>query len=462
MNIVPSKDRSTIRREKINSDQLGIRTWRYWLFVLILVAGFGIPDHEWRRSLAYADTDYTGSENITADRLAGVNKRSTICKLILAFIGIGCFWRQRRFKLCKQTPLLWLTYAMAAIISGSVLWSINPALSLFKAGSLGCLVVSAMGFATFTTLRQLLEWIALTCAIFILAGLAAEISLGTFNLGSGERFTGTTHPNTEAIFGAILCLCARLFYRSDRRSWFAISLFALGAIIIYLTKSRTTLAAVVASLAVTQLLTIRGTRRWYLMLAVAFVGGVTLFATLLINQQGAGKLSEMAVMGRTENVSSLTGRLPLWEELLTSLAKSPVLGYGYLAFWDADRVEYLSDTFRWEIPHGHNMYLDMALDVGIVGSLLYVCWLLSALVRAANLFAKNGKAEYAIVAGILVFAMINGIAESLFKLPGFPLFILIATTISLLHQEPDTATRTDTSLPLKTISPKRTGVSDRL
>ena len=46
------------------------------------------------------------------------------------------------------------------------------------------------------------EWnfsLALTCCSFILLGIVAEIALGTFvPLVDGYRFTGTTHPNTQA------------------------------------------------------------------------------------------------------------------------------------------------------------------------------------------------------------------------------------------------------------------------
>ena len=156
----------------------------------------------------------------------------------------------------------------------------------------------------------------------------------------------------------------------------------------------------------------------------------------MLSAQSVGQLGNIVAMGRTDDVSSLTGRLPLWEELLTWIYKSPMLGYGYLAFWDAKRVEYLSETFSWEIPHGHNMYLDITIDVGIIGAILFVSMLICALVATARLYTRTGKVEYAIVAGIFVCAMINGAGESLFKLPGFPLFVLVSTFIALMH-EPD-------------------------
>jgi O-antigen ligase len=171
-----------------------------------------------------------------------------------------------------------------------------------------------------------------------------------------------------------------------------------------------------------------------LIVACLFVVGFAAIGSALLSAQSTGELGNLMAMGRSDDVSSLTGRLPLWEELLHWVNKSPLVGYGYLAFWDSKRVEYLSDTFRWEIPHGHNMYLDITLDVGIVGLILFVSLLIFALYSAAKLYVQTGKVEYAIVAGIFICAMVNGAGESLFKLPGFPLFVLISTFIALLHE----------------------------
>ncbi len=442
MSIVASMDRKSIRApdaQESTHTQATMPTWLYLLGTAILVVGFAVSEHGWTQSIHFAEIDemmYDGTENVTADRLGGIDKLSTVTRISLAIFGLACFWYQKRFRLRKNSPLLWIGLAFGGMIYGSFFWSINPMHTLFKLIVLSCIGAAALGFATAFSLRQLLEWVAITCTIYIAIGILAEISLGTFQIGGGHRFVGTTHPNTEAIYGSIVCLSAQLFLRPGRSRTFAICIFSLAVICILLTKSRTTLAAVVVSFVVMQVLAARGNKRLLLILGCLFGAGLILVGSVLLHAQSAGKLGEIMAMGRTDDVSSLTGRLPLWEELLTWINKSPVLGYGYLAFWDAKRVEYLSETFSWEIPHGHNMYLDITIDVGIFGAILFVSMLICALVASARLYAKTGKVEYAIVAGIFICAMINGAGESLFKLPGLPLFVLISTFIALLH-EPD-------------------------
>ncbi len=442
MSIVASRERPISRSAnapETTGSAAEIPTWFYFLGLVILVIGFSVSEHGWRQSEHFAHVDemlYDGSENITADRLDGIDKSATVTRISLALFGLACFWFQKRFRLRTNSPLLWIGLAFGGMIYGSFFWSVNPVHTLFKLVVLSCIGGAALGFATAFSLRQLLEWIAITCAVYISVGFLAEISLGTFQIGGGHRFTGTTHPNTEAIYGSIVCLTAQLFIRSDRSKLFTIGLILLAVCCIILTKSRTTLAAVVVSFVVMQILAFRGNNRILLVLACLFAAGLVAVGASMLSAQSVGQLGNIVAMGRTDDVSSLTGRLPLWEELLTWIYKSPMLGYGYLAFWDAKRVEYLSETFSWEIPHGHNMYLDITIDVGIIGAILFVSMLICALVATARLYTRTGKVEYAIVAGIFICAMINGAGESLFKLPGFPLFVLVSTFIALLH-EPD-------------------------
>lgn len=413
-----------------------VSTWAYFLVLFIFCVGFWFPEHGWNQSVYFANLDelvYDGSENLTADKLNGINTRATVSRILLCMFGLACFWFQRRFRLRVSAPILWIGLAFAAVVYASSLWSINPTHTLFKLVVLSCLGGAALGFATAFTLRQLLEWLALACAIYISLGILAEISLGTFAIGGNHRFVGTVHPNTEAIFGAVLCLSARLFYTPDRSKVLTICFLALAVFCIYLTKSRTTLAAVVVSFIVMQILAARGSNRVYLILACFFAFGCIAAGSILLSVRNTGQISSIIAMGRTEDLSTLTGRLPLWEELLDWVYRRPVLGYGYLAFWDAKRVEFLSQTFFWEIPHGHNMYIDIALDVGLVGAVLFVSMLVGAIITAARIYARTNQVEYAIVVGIYICAIINGIGESLFKLPGLPLFVLVSTFIALMH-----------------------------
>ncbi len=404
------------------------------LFVFVT---FWFVEHSWDASLfAYmAQESYTGSENITADRLSQVNPISTVMRLILAGWGVLCFCFAPKFLIRFSSPLFWAMSAAGVFYLSSAFWSVQPSHTVFKLMVLGAMVVAAAGIASALSIREFLTAITLVCLSFVCVGVLSELSQGTFRLGGDYRFIGTTHPNTEAIYASILCLTARMFATdSNKLNAVTIFLFVIGMGVVWITKSRTTLAGLLVSLVFIQILAVRGSNRLLLVSSMIALVCLGLAGFTMISQSSSGALGEFVTMGRKDDVSSLSGRLPLWEELVDSIYKSPLIGYGYLAYWDAKRVEYLSETFRWEIPHGHNLYLDTMLDVGLLGFILVVLMMFAALWQAMKLYGKTSQIEYPIVFGLFTYAAFNGFAESLFKLPNFPLFVVATCCFSMILQ----------------------------
>jgi exopolysaccharide production protein ExoQ len=82
-------------------------------------------------------------------------------------------------------------------------------------------------------------------------------------------------------------------------------------------------------------------------------------------------------MGRDE---TLTGRTDLiWSELIPIALKNPVLGVGYGAFW-------IRPIFDFSINEAHNGYLDVFIELGIIGIILLMFLIIS--------FYKKARAEF--------------------------------------------------------------------
>jgi O-antigen ligase len=73
---------------------------------------------------------------------------------------------------------------------------------------------------------------------------------------------------------------------------------------------------------------------------------------------------------------TLTGRTDLWKDLL-ALSASPVFGAGYDSFWLGDRLEKLWEKYWWLPNEAHNGYLEVYLNVGLIGLLLLAGILIS-------------------------------------------------------------------------------------
>ena len=100
-------------------------------------------------------------------------------------------------------------------------------------------------------------------------------------------------------------------------------------------------------------------------------------------------LAPKAVWGLLGRDASLTGRAPLWRQVLRAVAERPLLGHGYAGFWsdDSPQVQYLWLLAGWRAPDSHNGYLDTALQLGAAGLGGYLfLWgrVLSRAVRAAR------------------------------------------------------------------------------
>jgi O-antigen ligase len=201
-----------------------------------------------------------------------------------------------------------------------------------------------------------------------------------------------------------------------------------------MTRSRTTLAAVVLSGIFTWFLTFKPRYRVFataatLLLFVA-IGLALGLARGNIRAAVAGKLA----MGRSDDVTTLTGRLPLWELLWEAIEEQPLIGHGYLAFWTREKIEYMSDQLNWEVPHGHNMYLDVLLDGGLIGLVLFGAIFLLASAQSLFRSIVYRDRDMALVFGFVSFAIVHGVAESLFKLPTFLAFMLLALLLRMALQ----------------------------
>jgi O-antigen ligase len=138
-----------------------------------------------------------------------------------------------------------------------------------------------------------------------------------------------------------------------------------------------------------------------------------LAAISIVPPRYLGEFQSLLLLGRAEDASNLTGRLPVWQGLMPHLAERLWLGYGYRAFWDRARVEEFRDyTGGWQVPDAHNSYLEMVLNVGILGAApLFLAMLLALLIfgRRAMRHFDVGSAFFA---GLIFSLFIGGMAEA--------------------------------------------------
>jgi len=143
------------------------------------------------------------------------------------------------------------------------------------------------------------------------------------------------------------------------------------------------------------------------------------------------------LLGRDEG---LTGRTQMWSLVTVMISEKPVLGYGYGAFWRGYEGPsgLIWDAMRTEIFYSHNGFLDVCLDIGLVGTGLfiigYVIGFRRALTKAALL--RHSTQMWPIL--FLVFLFISNITEgSILRANVLPWILYTALYYRLAKATPD-------------------------
>jgi O-antigen ligase len=410
------------------------------LTVAIIASSFAFYYQSWNASTTLVPAElvpYDVEANKSAKYAESGNINAAISFLGLAFTGAFCCLFKTEKTLPIRNCIIFLLAFQLFWIVASLAWTTNLPVSIRRVPKELCVALSLYGLSRHLCLREIAWAIFGVSTCYITAGFIAEIYHGTFNpFWRYYRFVGTEHPNVLAVYAALIIVTGlMLFNRNAQLRWVLWSILLAAIAALLLTKSRTTLFALVAALTISGLL--RAEAKWRIL---GLIAGSFLISTLglaisIFNLWD--RIGVAAAMGRTEHISSLTGRVPLWMELLKHAAERPWSGSGYGAFWDSRMIQRTSEIFLWEITHAHSVFLEALLNLGIIGMTAYVALLLSTLAISAKATLYTRRPEYQLVFTVTLFAMIHGIAEASFYSLGFESYALLFLIYRLCRECPN-------------------------
>jgi O-antigen ligase len=261
----------------------------------------------------------------------------------------------------------------------SVAWSLSPSLSLRRVVALvGSALLSYLLAIRFTP-QQLL----VLCG-FVLGPLML-LSIATFAAHPGGEQSGVF--DNKNVLGWVAAYAAVVGWAIARDRMLSLRphglmLLALGIICVLGSGSATAVMSLVAALVFAAvhvlLIRARGIGRFLLLLvllqlAFAFLASLHYVVIPLLDALGKD--------------ATLTGRVPLWEEVDKSIALHPLLGYGYQTFWSPGSPENwrIRAIVAWAPPHAHNGFRDTILSLGFVGALVLALAIAKGAVEGAKL-----------------------------------------------------------------------------
>jgi exopolysaccharide production protein ExoQ len=286
----------------------------------------------------------------------------------------------------------------------SVLWSDNPLPTARRSISLASCVLFGLYLCQTLGLRGAIRMVG-QCSVFLgLLSVAVFVAVPKIGRETAAGYEtamrgvfSQKNPMAECMLLGVSCYCFRLLDEGRRLTHFAALLVLLACIA--LARSATSLGIAAVVLVVTGFMATRGWPRLRLMLC--FGTGWTVLA--LVTFAVVSPESLMALSGRD---TSLTGRGPLWHEVMHVIAQRPLLGHGYAGFWNGDskEVQFLWLQAGWEAPDSHDGYLDVLVELGIVGLVAYLFMWGRVTARA---FGAQRSGSLREVRWVLLFMLIN-------------------------------------------------------
>lgn len=280
-----------------------------------------------------------------------------------------------------------MTFIFSLCAMTSFLYSSNPLLSLWKGFEV--FAAASVFLAIASCLHELddiddvLRVIWLILLFLLLTALVGgvlqpRLAFVRQMLGQGSHayeFWGLfprINPNSLTQFGAMVGvagLIAFLYARGIITALTSCSVLFLGAITIYLGHSRTSLLGfVIAAAAVFWF----GKKR----LAGLFIGAGAALVVLI----AYASLQAYVFRGQSKAVfMSLSGRTAFWPRVWEAFTESPVVGHGYYSGHRALTINELT-----LVSSVDNTYLEVLVDLGIIGCLILVAALMCA---GATLYA---------------------------------------------------------------------------
>jgi len=385
--------------------------WHFWLAAGLLGFLFFMTNHDVFVSLL---PDYAHYDDTVIDVAIGTNFVRRITFFLLAGMGI---WLARYSAKTEWSFNPWIALPMLAYFTWccvSVVWSVEPGMGLKRVITLGCFYTCAVGLGRRFSMRELAWMMLAILAAYFVIGLAVELVLGTFRpWQSGHRFAGTLHPNSQAAHLTMMCLAAFALAPGEmKRSKWLYALVAIGLLFIALARSRTNLAGAILALAA--IAALRSSLKTKLIAAYL---GITAACTglLLLMLSGIDPLTQLfeaAMLGREDDVGTLSGRGYIWPVCWEHISQRPWLGYGYGSFWTPARIEFFLEEIQFSIFEAHNGYLELLLGTGIVGCVLYVAFMVSSFGTSIRTALTSRESSYSLLFGVLVFALTYSNSES--------------------------------------------------
>ncbi len=286
----------------------------------------------------------------------------TFCLLILR-------WK-KVIQVVTKEKFIFLLVGLAIF---SISWSYEPNLTISRTIGLIGTTMFSLYLASRYSLKEQLHLLGWTFGIAIIMSILFAVGLPRLGKMGGVHFsTWRGIYNHKNVLGKIMAPSAIVFLlliqRAKKSQWILWCGFASSILLIIFSKASSPLINLIILIAALFLFRIL---RWRSDFMITTLLGISIISTILYILVSANAEAIAGLFGKD---LTLTGRTTFWPLILDRISQHPWLGYGFGAFWigldgPSDYIWYASS---FKAPNSHNGYLDLCLELGLVGLSIYL------------------------------------------------------------------------------------------
>jgi exopolysaccharide production protein ExoQ len=341
--------------------------------------------------------------------------------------------------------------ALLVLAPLSAVWSIDPTATLLRFTTLATIVLLCFAICLAGWHRLRFQQLALTPLMLILvASLVAGVlypdritEVGT-DISQKNAWHGITHGKNE--FGMMssmaLIMCANRWLAREGRTLWAIAGTIVALVCLLLSKSSTSLfATLVGVLTMALVMRVPVIRQRHSTFVVVSIATTILLYELAIQNVLPGVNTLLApIMSVTGKDMTFSARTIIWNVIKQHIQGAPYLGTGYGAYWVGpvtSSPSYIFVPMMYFYPtEAHNGYLDIVNDLGLVGLMCLLVFLIWFIRQALQLMPTD-RSQAALYVALLFQEMVINMSESDFfsRTSTFAILLLAVTCLSRALRE---------------------------
>jgi len=370
-----------------------------------------------------------------ASDLGAANPANTFATAIILAVTLALLLRNGRAAI-RLLPRIWPIAMLVLLAVASISWSDYPDVSLRRAGSLVTVALWAWYLAARYDLKDIVAIVRDATGLLALASLAIGVvapGMGGEDPMGPAGWRGVFATKND--LGMVMALGTITYFYSlcaggQKFNAFARQLTGLLLCLSVLDLAQSSTCLVVTALGMALCLVIKLTHKRVGVAIIIWTSILLLLAPavfIVTNQLAA----IAPLVGRD---AQLTGRVDLWLILPSYIAERPWLGYGLGGFWVADstNVSLIWAAVGWAPPHAHDGWLDLLLELGTVGLVLFSLQILLIVVNGIRAVVDGTEPDSQYLLVITFILLFYNISESNLVRPGeiWALLVIAATALA--------------------------------